>query len=1615
MSTPTGISAPPAVTVDELCGYLQRTQPGDTGALCDFARIFFAKVPRPLLQERSVAQLAALTAGAFRFVERGRPDRVSVEVTDPGSEGWSAPVTVIRAQLGDRPFIVDTIREFLNAQGIAIQHFIYPVLRVHRGPDGEVVGIGVPASGEGGELQSMVHCEVEPLPEAERAEIRAEIERRLTDVMVATADFDEMLAAADRVAAVVEGYAAAFPDRADDYREVVEFLRWLKDGHFVFLGYRGYDIVGTDGERAVQVEEGSGLGILRDDRPSRYSVPVPLSELPEELRRRVVDGPMLIINKAESESTVHRRVRMDYIGVKKLDDAGRVSGEQRFLGLFTSKAYGEHAEAIPILRQKLAQILASSGTRPGSHDYKEIITIFNSMPKEELFQASTQELEQEVQTVLGLLFSDEVRVVIRPDRLREGASVMVILPRGKYSQEARQRIQVAVTRHLGGTVVHYYLSMSAGEQARLHFYVSAPAETVQAADARALEHEVEQLTRSWEERLRDGLGAGAEAAELAERYAPALSEEYRAANTPAAAVHDVLQMERMRLEAREATVALRNAPEERQGELGTATVLKLYLRDRRLVLSDFMPILEDAGIRVIEIDTFSVAGAGLPRFMIYSFLVQEREGGVVTGEIFPILAEMLLAVWTGDAPEDPFNALVLRAGLRWREVDVLRTYANYATQIGAVPTRTASSRAMARYPEVARLLVRLFRARFDPAAASAQEEAALRGGLNRALEAVTSLADDRALRRLAALVVGTVRTNYYRCGGADPTKRSGGAPYISVKIRSAEVEELKKSRLLYEVYVRSSRMEGIHLRAAPVSRGGIRWSDRPDDFRTEVLGLVTTQVVKNATIVPSGSKGGFITKRVFADREEMGREAAEQYRTLMRGLLDLTDNFVEGRVVPPEGVVRHDGDDPYLVVAADKGTAHLSDVANAVAAEYGFWLGDAFASGGSHGYDHKEEGITARGGWECVKRHFREMGKDIQKEPFTVAGIGDMSGDVFGNGMLLSRQIRLLAAFDHRHVFLDPDPDPATSFAERERLFALPRSSWDDYDRALLSQGGMIVPRASKAVPLTPQVRAALGLPDEVESLDGEGLIRAVLQAPVELLWNGGIGTYVKHSDETHADAGDTTNDPVRVNADELRCRVVGEGGNLGFTQRGRIQYAVLGGRINTDALDNSAGVDMSDHEVNLKILLNRVVRDGDLTEEGRNTLLEAMTDEVSRLVLRNNFGQSLAVSLDQARSREALDDFAVLTRALERDGRIDRVVEGIPSLDQMQERAQTGLGLTRPTLSVLLAHAKLYAKSHLLASALPDDPALEPYLEGYFPREAVEAAGSERLREHQLRREIVTTELVNDLVNLMGSSFLHRVAHETGSEIPAVVRGWVVAAWIAGAEEIRADLAAAEGRFPAEVVYRWVGGLARVLEATTHWVMAHVPAEASTASVIEELRAGLASLRGSFAVTVTGEDRKVFLARLGELQDHGVERALAERLITLRFLPQLLDVLKIARDGGADPVEASRAYYRVSECFATAELRQTVLRAAGDGAWEKRYAQALAEDVAQAQRSIVQAALRGGATGEGVDAALAEFTRTRAREVQAYRGLLEELRADERAPLAGWAMAVRVLRGIAG
>jgi glutamate dehydrogenase len=1614
----------------------QRTDVEDLALLDSFTGIFLAKAPKELLRQRSTADLARMTLGAFRFLQGSRSYRVDVDVRNPEQdyEDWHEPITIIRTNVSERPFIIDTIREFLHAENLAIERMVYPMLDIERDAEGRVRALRPPT--DGGTKESLVHCEVSRIVDPERLEfVREELTHHLQDVVRATDDFRPMLDAVDVVVADLEELSRKLPERAEELAEIQSFMRWLRDGGFVFLGYRAYDFVvsGRKGERSVVVEPGSGLGMLRNEAESRFADPVPISELGEGVRRAAESGPVLIINKTNAESTVHRRARMDYIGIKKMDAAGRPVGERRFIGLFTSKAYSQAAENIPILRHKLAKVLQDAHARAGSHDYKEIITIFNTLPKEELFLSSAEEVADDVRTVQTSYGTDDVRVTLREDPLERGLSVMVILPRDRFSADVRKAIAGALVEAFDGEVLNYHLALGEGDQARLHFYVGAPVERLHAVDAVQLERVLGELTRTWSDRVREGLEdvrAADEARGLARRYGDELSLEYQAATGPPVAVGDILELERMEREGQTVSIVLANrgttvavAGEE------DVTELKLFLRGQRLVLSDFMPILEAAGLRVLAMKPFEVGGNGAAEATIYVFAVQDAHGAPLDVEgRGDLLAEALLAARAGDVVSDKLNALVVAAGLHWREVDMLRGYVGYAFQVGAVPSRLALPSALVEHPGIAGELLDLFKAKFDPDQPGSVEErlaavADIGAAFHASLRSVSLLSDDRALRRLEELISGTLRTNYFRHGGRNATFRSGGVPFISYKFGRGGPERSLPTELRFEVWVHSARMEGIHLRGRRVARGGIRWSDRPDDFRTEVLGLVRTQMVKNAVIVPGGSKGGFITRRVTGSPEERIEEGKEQYRTLIRGLLDVTDNLVDGRPTLDPRVIAYDPPDPYLVVAADKGTATFSDIANAVAAEYDFWLADAFASGGSHGYDHKDVAITARGAWECVRRHFREKGKDIQQEPFTVVGIGDLSGDVFGNGMLLSEQIRLVAAFDHRHVFIDPDPDPGTSFEERKRIFELRRSSWDDYDRSLLSKGGMIVPRGAKEVELGPEARRALGMSEEDGGvMDGESLIRSVLKAPVELLWNGGIGTYVKADSESHGDAGDPANDAVRVNASELRCDVVVEGGNLGFTQRARIAYALGGGRINTDALDNSAGVDMSDHEVNLKILLAPVVAAGKMTPEERNRLLEEITEPVAQLVLENNRAQSLAISLDERRARDGIDDFRDLMFALEKAGELDRASESLPSLDVLVERRERGQSLCRPELCLLLAYAKLSLKAQLLRSGLADDPVTESYLLGYFPPAATLAAGPENLASHRLRREIIVSQLINDLVGLMGAAFVNRMMRDTGSTAEQVARAWLVASRLADHRALLGQMAQQKSGMSPRVSSRWLLGLARVLERTTRWVLQNVEPEASPARVVDQNLPGLAKLREAFGEVVAGEERALFEARVREIQDVGADEGFSRRLITLRFLDQLLEILQIARESGAEPVATARAYYQASELFDVPWLRRCTFAAAGDDQWEHRAAQVLSEDLSRAHRKLVLGVLTSGPApeqpgpaepGEGGSGSL--FTRRlRARDVERFRGIIGEIKEDGSVGLAAISVAARELSALA-
>ena len=1618
-------SSPPAPGADSpeklqairnILAVLKAEADGDRYPLLEkFVPFFIGKAPVDLLEEREAESLARMCVHSFNFLDRSRPDRVDVQVLNPRTDdpGWYAPVTIVRTNVSERPFIVDTIREYLHSHDRRIAHIVYPLITVERDGDGRITDLHPP--GERGRTESMVYAEISRVEDPEMLEsLRDETRRRLEDVVKATDDFGLMVDKIGDVVSELNFRMRDFRERRAEFREIQAFLRWLRDGGFVFLGYRCYDFASAEpgGELSVMVEPGSGLGVLQDEGASTFARPVPVSQLPPGMAERALSGPLLIISKTNAESTVHRRARMDYIGVKKLRPDGSIAGEHRFLGLFTSQAYAEQAQDIPILRQKLEAILESSGLAEGSHDYKEVITIFGSLPKEELFLASAEEILKDIRTILIRYNTAEVFVSVRRDALGRGVSIMVVLPRSRFSGSFRREFEVWLVSRYDAEILNYHLAMSAGDQARLHFYLGGTPQHLAQVDAEELRATVADLTRSWFDEVRDLLSEDRpadEARRLARHYSRSFAPEYKAANEPGVAIRDIQELEAMRDEGR--TEAVRFFDYDSAGE---KCELKVYIKHHQIILSDFMPILENCGLRVIAVSPFELREEGKEDSSIYSFDVQTSDGERVDVEgRGEALSETILAVRAGDATNDRFNRLVQRTGMAWREIEVLRAYASYAFQIGAIPSRQVLPTALDSYPGIGRLLFQLFEARFDPDTPESPGEreakvAEIRSQLTQELVDVSSLAHDRAIRAYQTVILATIRTNYYRNGGRNPNRRSGGVPYVSFKFDCEQLQAVSKSRLRYEVWVRSSRMEGIHLRGAPVARGGIRHSDRPDDFRTEVLGLVYTQIVKNAVIVPSGSKGGFVCLRSLPERDAMAHEAREQYRTLMRGLLDITDNL-DGNDHPPERVVRLDGFDPYLVVAADKGTAPFSDTANAIASDYGFWLDDAFASGGSNGYDHKEVGITAGGAWESVKRHFLEMGRDIQSDPFTVAGIGDMSGDVFGNGMLLSPSIRLVAAFDHRNVFIDPDPDPESSWEERKRLFELPRSSWNDYDTSLLSPGGMIVSRGAKSVDLSPEAREALGLPADVESLDGESLIRAVLRAPVDLLWNGGIGTYVKADYESHADAGDTSNDPVRVDAGDIRARVVGEGGNLGFTQAARVEYALGGGRINTDALDNSGGVNLSDREVNLKILLNEVLNTGVVTRDERNDLVDQLTDSVAALVLEDNESGCKAVSFDEYRARRNVDHFWAFMTHLSRSGLLDRDAEGLPSWDQLSSRQEANQSLTRPELAVLLSYAKLHLKAALLSSDLPDDPSTADYFFDYFPFGALRVVGRERAVDHRLRREIVACQMTNDLVDLMGSTFAYRLSRETGREPWEIARAWLVAAKLTQHQLLLNEIRSREGMVATAVTYRWTMALARVLERTTRWVLANCDPEESTTALIEGSLEGLGTIRQKFHELVAGEDREDFLRRVRDGMPSVDDEAFVRNLVALRFLDHLLEILRLARTTGTDPIKAARVYYWVTEELRIPWLIRSIENTSGEGRWQQRWALGLVQDLGAIRRNLTEHAL----DGDGMLADVLGYSDDNARMTR-FHEILEEVEAEDRISLAGLSVAIQEIRHLA-
>jgi glutamate dehydrogenase len=1562
-----------------------------------FLKQFYAHVPPADIVDRDPGDLYGAAASLWRFAQTRAPGRAKLRIVNPRIEidGWRAPATVVEIVNDDMPFLVDSVTQCLNGEGVTVRLAIHPILVVSRRADGTLTALHEPEERLGAR-ESVMHIEINTVTdEARLATIAKRLDGVLADVRSAVEDWRPMLDACARLRD--ELATATLPVSQAETDEAVDFLAWLSNDNFTFLGYREYRYGGGgNGSSAPDIVPGSGLGVLRTDEAAVFDGLRNFASLPPEVRAFLMAPRILNISKVSRRSTIHRAVRMDTVAVRKFAADGRPAGERLFIGLFTSPVYAESPRTIPVLRRKVARTLEHAGFDPASHDGKGLLHILEHYPRDELFQISDDELLETALGILGLQERQRTALFVRRDPYGRFISAFVYVPRERYNTELRQRLAAILEQGYRASLDSFNTQLDDQALARVHFILRIPPGPVE-ANRDALETAIAEAARSWADRLQQALveARGEEMGlVLLHRYAYAFPVSYREQFEAASAEFDIERVEAV-LAGLKLGMALYRPLEAAEGEVR----FKIYRRAAPVALSDILPMIEHMGMRVIAEVPFEIHPADAPEpVWMQDFTLASPLAEIDVARLKPRFEEAFARLWDGTFESDGFNRLILLAGLDWRQVTVLRLYAKIMRQAGSTYSQAYMEDTLAHFPAIAAKLVALFEHRFDPATADVAdaETERLVKEIEADLDAVSSLDEDRIIRGFVTLVQRSLRTNHYQ-------RMAGGAPkpYLSVKLASRAIDLLPLPRPLCEIYVLSPRMEGLHLRGGEVARGGIRWSDRKEDFRTEILGLMKAQIVKNAVIVPTGSKGGFVVKRPPATREALQAEVVECYSTLMRGMLDITDTIAGDKIVPPQSVVRHDGDDPYLVVAADKGTATFSDIANGIATEYGFWLGDAYASGGSDGYDHKAIAITARGAWETVKRHFREIGVDIQATDFTCVGVGDMSGDVFGNGMLRSAHTRLVAAFDHRHVFLDPDPDPAAGFAERKRLFDLPRSSWADYDKRLLSAGGGVFDRALKSIPLSPQVRARLGL--VAEHATPMDLIRAILTAPVDLLWFGGIGTYVKASWESQAEAGDRANDAVRIDGAQIRAKVVGEGANLAVTQHGRVEYALAGGRINTDAIDNSAGVSTSDHEVNIKILLNAAVAAGDLTVKQRNELLHAMTDEVAALVLRDNYLQGLALSLEEHERVQRFDGHVRLMRELERGGRLDRAVEMLPDDETLARRAQARQGLTRPELAVLLAYVKINLAADLRESDLPDDPQLADDLVAYFP-----AVLSQRfaacIASHRLRREIIATVAANDLVNRAGIAFARELGELSGRGPGEVTRAYMIVRRIYDLDAFWEGVNALDNKVPASVQHDMLLAAGRLVERATAWFLrkAQLDIAAETAS----FRPGIAALTDAIGAIMPESHRNGLAAHAASLEEQGVPGPLALSAARLDFLVSSVDIVQLALASGENVVELGRRFFAIGARFRLDALRVAARKLDQRSAWQKRAVAAVIEDLYAQQAEL---------TGKQVRATLdfEPWIERHARDLARLESLEREIEGAPEPDLAMLTVTTRTLRGV--
>ncbi|MBL8692012.1 MAG: NAD-glutamate dehydrogenase [Rhodospirillaceae bacterium] len=1588
-----------AETVDRVVE-LARERLGDSGKAAEaeaFIRLFYRNVPAEDVQAEDPLDLFGAAMALWRFAEARTPGQPKIRAYNPRFEedGWHSTHTVVEIVNDDMPFLVDSVTAELNRRELGVHLVIHPVVHVVRDAKGKRTNLA--KDPKDGTPESMMQIRVSARSSAEVLEqIQAGLASVLSDVRHAVTDWRAMRKKLLEVVAHVEANPPTLP--AAEVKESIEFLRWLEADHFTFLGYRDFKYEAKTGRMIVN--DASGLGVVRDPAFHIFGGMRNISELPAEVRAEIERPTLVNIAKGNRLSSVHRPVLLDVITIKDIDKKGAVVGQWQAVGLFTSAAYNESVRSIPLLRHKVDETLKRAGFTPGSHNGKTLLTILETFPRDELLQVDQDLLFDMAMGILHLQERQRIALFLRPDTFRRFISCLVYVPRDIYNTDLRRKFQTILEQSLNGPVTQFYTQISDSVLARLHFIIQTDQLKFPEVEPKAIETKLIEAARSWRDHLSQALieAKGEEKGlSILDRYADAFASGYRERFPGQAAVSDIDRVEEV-LATKQIAMNL-YTPLDAEGD---DVHFKVFNPGKPIPLSDVLPMLENMGLKVLEEIPFRVKPKAIEeKVWIQDFSMRLRTGGQVpVSRVKQAFHDAFRRAWSGETENDGFNRLILGAGLVWREVVILRAYAKYLRQTGFTFSQTYIEDALSDHPEITRLLVKLFKTRFDPAD---RKDAEVRANgiaveIEHALDAVTNLDQDRILRRFVNLIRSTQRTNFFQMAANGQPKS-----YVSFKLDSHKVDDLPLPRPLVEIWVYSPRVEAVHLRGGRVARGGIRWSDRREDFRTEILGLMKAQMVKNAVIVPVGSKGGFFVKNPPTEggREAFLNEGIECYRIFMRGLLDITDNAVGGKLTPPKDVVRLDQDDPYLVVAADKGTATFSDIANGVSREYGFWLDDAFASGGSAGYDHKKMAITARGAWENVKRHFREMGRDCQSEPFDCVGIGDMAGDVFGNGMLRSKATRLVCAFNHMHIFIDPTPDPASSFAERERLFNLPRSSWKDYDAKLISAGGGIFERSAKSIKLSPEMKKLIGL-DRDAATPAE-LIQAILKMPVDLIFFGGIGTFIRATAETNAEVGDRANDTLRVTAKDIRAKVIGEGANLGMTQRARIEAGLLGVRLNTDAIDNSAGVDCSDHEVNIKILTGDVCANGDMTIKQRDQLLASMTEEVGLLVLEDNINQSLALTLSEAEGSEGVEDKTRLMRALEKIGLLDRAIEFLPNDGQLAERQASARGLTRPELAVLLAYSKMALYNVLLPSDLPDDPVLTSDLESYFPKELRKRFKTE-IGRHKLKREIIATVVTNAMVNRVGPGFVVSLADRTGCTWPEIARAYLIARDVFALGPMWEAVQALDLRVGADVQTAMHQAIRRLSERASLWFLNNGKHPLSIADALAEFRPGVEALTKGLGQALPESDRTTLEATAKAMTDAGVPGELAHAVAQLDWLAAAPDIVRL----GGDPLTVARVYYALGQRLGLDWLKSQAAQLKPQTDWQRQAAAAVLDDLYGHQASLARRVLAD--SGE-----LMTWVEGRKPAVERIDQVLTEMRAAPAVDLAMLAVANRRFGELAG